>query len=119
MKNNFKNTCYSLLKRFEKSYFTLVTMSLLMTLAISPSFAADPKLVTGTRDLFRAATGWALIVIPVGAGFYLTYISGQKALTEDQAVIAEKNKLMKNVLIGAAIAVTASGLVNVVLAFYQ
>jgi len=79
----------------------------------------EPKLVSGTFNLLTAASGWLAILIPPGAGLFLGYHAWQKSLTEDHAVIAEKNKLMKNVLIGAAIAETATSLAWAVLKFYQ
>lgn len=89
-----------------------------ITVIASPVYAAQPKLVTGTVALFQAATTWLLVIIPVGAGTVLGYTALQKSLTDDHAVLAEKNKMMKNVLIGAAIAETSSGLVTAILAFY-
>jgi len=85
----------------------------------SPVYADQPKLVSGTVALFQAATTWLLVIIPVGAGFMLGYQALLKSMTDDHAVVAEKNKFMKNVLIGAIIAETASGLVVLVLSFYS
>lgn len=119
MKGNVKRTLYSGLKRFERAY-NVMLMALCMALVyVMPAAATAPKLVTGTVELFKTATTWLLIIIPVAAGLYLGFHALMKSLAEDNAVIAEKNKLMKNVLIGAAIAEGASGLVTVVLSFYS
>lgn len=79
----------------------------------------QPKIITGTVDLLTSATGWLALLIPPGAGLFLGYHAWQKSLTDDHAVIAEKNKMMKNVLIGAVIAETATGLARVILGFYS
>lgn len=106
------------LKKAEKAYYTLVLATMTITTMANPVYAAQPKLVTGTVALFQAATTWLLVIIPVGAGTVLGYTALQKSLTDDHAILAEKNKMMKNVLIGAAIAETSSGLVTAILAFY-
>jgi hypothetical protein len=106
------------LKKGEKAYSIFVLTTMTITIMASPVYAAQPKLVTGTVALFQAATTWLLVIIPVGAGTVLGYTALQKSLTDDHAVLAEKNKMMKNVLIGAAIAETSSGLVTAILAFY-
>ena len=106
------------LKKVEKAYCIFVLTTMTITIMACPVYAAQPKLVTGTVALFQAATSWLLVIIPVGAGTVLCYTALQKSLTDDHAVLAEKNKMMKNVLIGAAIAETSSGLVTAILAFY-
>lgn len=80
--------------------------------------AGQPKLVSGTVSLFQTATTWLLVIIPVGTGFFLGYHASQKAMSEDEAIVAQKNKLMKNVIIGAAIAESAAGFITTILAFY-
>lgn len=117
MTKKFKEKFLKILSKNEKVYNTLI-LSLMLALIVATNAYATPKLVTGTVNLFKAATTWLLLIIPVGAGAVLGYQALQKSLTDDSAVIAEKNKMMKNVLIGAAIAETAAGLVTVVLSFY-
>jgi hypothetical protein len=119
MNKKFKEKISKALSQNEKVFNTLV-LSLMLFLAVSfNAYASTPRLISGTVDLFRAITGWLLLIIPVGAGAVLGYQALQKSLTDDQAVISEKNKMMKNVIIGAAIAETASGLVTVILSFYS
>jgi len=107
------------LKKSEKAYHVLVLSTMTLMTMASPVYAGQPKVVSGTVALFSAATGWLLVIIPVGAGAVLGYTALQKSLTDDHAVLAEKNKMMKNVLIGAAFAETAAGLVTTILAFYK
>lgn len=114
-----KKTLFKALQKLEKTYNAIVLMMIMSLVMVQPLYAAPPKLVTGTVALFSAISNWLLIIIPVGAGAVLGYHALQKSLSDDQAIIAEKNKLMKNVLIGAAIAETAVGLVAVVLSFYK
>jgi len=79
----------------------------------------QPKIVSGTLSLISAITGWLLLIIPVAAGCYLTFLSLQKSATQDQAVIAEKNKAIKNTIIAAVIGECASGIITLILSFYQ
>lgn len=121
MKKSKKNF-FKLLKKNEKGYNTLVLTAMILMVMTSNVYATTPttpKLITGTVSLFKAITTWLLLIIPVGAGAVLGYQALMKSLTDDQGVIAEKNKMMKNVLIGAAIAETASGLVTVILSYYK
>lgn len=119
MTSKIKKIIFMAMQKAEKMYKTIIFSLMIATTTVSQSYAATPKLVTGTVALFKAASGWLLLIIPVGAGLFVGFHAIQKALTDDQAVIAEKNKLMKNTLIGAAIAETADGLVAIILAFYQ
>lgn len=106
-------------KKVKKISAAVVSFCLTVLSMFSLSFAAQPKLISGTVALLSAVSGWLLLIIPVGAGAFLGYQALQKSLTDDQAVIAEKNKLMKNTLVGAAIAMTADGLATLVLSFYK
>ena len=99
--------------------FRIFILSLLTSFVhYSVSYAATPRIVTGTYDLLQAATGWLLIIIPVGAGLFVGFHALQKSMTEDQAVIAEKNKLIKNTIISAIVAECASGIITAILSFY-
>lgn len=109
----------SLLGKIKNTHYSSALLFLLLMGISTQVHAATPKLVSGTIDLFKAATGWLTLIIPSGAGVFLAYHATQKALSDDQAVIAEKNKLMKNVIIGAAVATTASGLATIILGFYS
>lgn len=106
------------LKKGEKAYQIIVLAAMTFTTMANPVYAGTPTLVTGTVKLFQAGTTWLLLIIPVGAGAVLGYTALQKSLTDDHAVVAEKNKMMKNVVIGAAVAETAAGLVTTFLGFY-
>lgn len=121
MKKRFKNFIEKGLNKHEKAFkMSVLALVLAMSFGVNPSYASSGvKLIDGTVDLFDAISGWLLLIIPTGAGTVLGYHALQKSLSDDQAVIAEKNKAMKNVIIGAAIATTASGLVKIVLAFYN
>lgn len=121
MIKNFKNFMSKTLKRGEFLYQSLIFGLITNLVTFSITFADDPEtpeLFTATSKLMKAVSGWLTGIIVVSTGAVLGYHALQKALTDDQAVIAEKNRLMKNVLIGGAIAATASGLVRIVLGFY-
>lgn len=115
IKNAFKKSMDKVLR-----VYTVIVFSIVFSVSgFSVAYAADPVLVTGTVALFQAITGWLLILIPVVAGCFLGYHAFTKMATDDTAVIAEKNRHMKNVIISAAIAETASGLITVILGFYK
>ncbi len=118
MLKKVKEKMFNLLRKGEKGFNTIICTLAFLTIMTTNAYAGQPKLVTGTVALCQSATTWLLAIIPVGAGAMLGYQALQKSLTDDQAIIAEKNKFMKNVLIGAAIAESASGLVTVILSFY-
>ena len=118
MLKNIKIKSAKILKKGEGLYNVLILAAMIVTVTTSVVYAGTPKIVTGTVALFKAITTWLLLIIPVGAGAVLGYQALQKSLTDDQGVIGEKNKMMKNVIIGAAIAETASGLITVILGFY-
>lgn len=82
--------------------------------------AADPKFVTGGKNLLSDLLKWVLILVPAAAAAMIGYHALMKSLSDgDPGTIADKNKKMKNVLIGAVIAVSATGLVTVFLAYFQ
>lgn len=115
----FKENLAKFLNKAEKGYYTFIMTIVATTTMTNIVHAGQPKLVSGTVALFAAISGWLLIIIPGGAGAILGWHAFQKTLTDDQATIAEKNKLMKNVIIAAAVAETASGIITIVLNFYK
>lgn len=62
--------------------------------------------------------GWLLIITPFGAGAMCTYQAVRKALTQDEEVIEESNRLIKNTVKGAVVIMTISGLVEAIKLFY-
>lgn len=109
---------YNFLNKIEKLYYALIAGFIFADIP-NTIYADSPALVSGTVKLFQNITAWLLLIIPVGAGAFLAFHATQKALSDDQAVIAEKNKLMKNAVIGAAVAESASGLITLILGYYS
>jgi len=58
------------------------------------------------------------MVIPVGAGAMITYLCVRKSLTDDENVIAECNRRIRNTFIGAAVGLSLAGLVAAFKIFY-
>lgn len=86
----------------------------------SAAFAAQPKIVSGTQKLISDAMTWLLILIPTSAALKLGYHAMMKYMADDNpGIIVEQNKKMKHTLIGAAIAVTATGLVDFIISYYK
>lgn len=107
-------------KKMDKLKMIYKTLSLTIMIAtsiVTPAMA-QPKIVSGTGALFKAASGWLLFLIPLGASAFLGYHAWTKSLTEDEAAITAKNRLMKNAVIGAIIGESAAGIVTIVLSFY-
>lgn len=61
---------------------------------------------------------WLLLIIPAGAGAMVTYQALRKSLTDDDGVVSDCNTKIKHTLIGSAIAMSLSGLVIILKAFY-
>jgi len=102
------------------SYLTSVFM--LLVLAASPSaFAAStPNIVSGGEKLAQDILTWVLILVPVTAAAMVGYHAWMKSMADGEAgAVAERNRAMKRVLIGAAIAECASGIVTTFLAYFK
>lgn len=103
----------------QKVLTVAIYTSMFLAMSTSNAFAADtPTIVTGTEKLFQTGTTWLLGIIPAAAGCMLGYQASQKSLTDDEGVIAQRNKFMKNVVKGAVVAECASGIITAVLSFY-
>lgn len=98
----------------------MVVLILVLTfISIATPAYATPQIVTGTTNLFKSATTWLLVLIPVGAGLALAWCKFKQMMSDnDPSVVAHYNKWMKNIVISAVIATTASGIIRTVLAFY-
>ncbi|MBO8129278.1 MAG: hypothetical protein H0Z39_08795 [Peptococcaceae bacterium] len=84
-----------------------------------PAWAAPPQLVTGAQNLLNDVLTWLLWLIPAAAGAAIAYHALVKQLSDgDPSTIASHNRAMKNVLIGAAIGWSASGLVKWFLSYF-
>lgn len=118
MKLKIKTNLSNFLKKVEKLY-TVAVSTLMLVLLNSSIVSAEPDIITGTKDLFSDITKWLLILIPLGIGAFVGFQALQKGMTEDQAEIAHKNKVIKNSIIGGILAVSASGLINLILGYYK
>lgn len=103
---------------FSKQNLYSALLSIILIGASSVSFA-EPTFVTGTKKLFQDAGLWITGLIPVCCGAFVGLLALQKSLTQDQAVIASNNKLIKNTIIGGIIGTVASGTVTFILAYYK
>jgi hypothetical protein len=85
----------------------------------APAAFAAPAIVNDAKKLATDALSWVLILVPVTASLMVGYHAWMKSMADgDPGAIAERNKAMKRVLIGAAIAETASGTVTAILAYF-
>jgi len=92
---------------------------LLMTFSAQIS-AEEPKIVTGTKNLFNDGLGWILILIPIATALMIGYHALLKLLSDaDPGVVAEKNKKMKSTLVAGIIGESAMGIVTAVFKYYQ
>jgi len=79
-----------------------------------------PTLVTGLQSLLSAASGWLLGLIPAGGGLmagYHWFMSGPGA-GGDEMVAAQHKRATRNVLLGTVLAMSAMGLVKVLVSYF-
>lgn len=113
MKAYFKNIS-------KKKVMKNLSMAILLTIMTgSVAYAEAPKLVTGTVELAKAVSGWITLAVGVVAGAMLGYHGLGYVTSDDEAVKSDRAKKMKAVFKGGAIAITAPGLVTLVLNFYK
>ena len=93
-------------------------LSFAMMMVAAPAFAATPNIVTGASNLMKDALTWVLILVPVAAALMIGFHGWMKSMADDPNAISDRNKKMKNVAIGAAIAECTSGLVTVFLGYF-
>lgn len=104
------------MKKISQVLFSTVVSLLLLTPLAS---AAEPGVVTGTKNLLQDALTWVLFLIPVGCGCMLAWHSFCKSLNEgDQAQAGIHGRAMKKTLITSAIGMSAAGIVKAVLSYY-
>lgn len=88
-------------------------------LAVESSQGTQPEIVTGAKRLVEDALNWILVLVPVCAGLMVAYHAWMKSMADgDQGVIAERNRKMKNTIVGAVIAESASGLCRFILSYF-
>lgn len=79
-----------------------------------------PPIVSGVISLLKAAEGWLLALIPLGAGLMLGYHGLMKAMAGGDPMAAEThNRSMKSTIVAAAIAEAAMGTVAFVLPYFK
>ena len=99
------------------AYIAMIT--LLNVTAVQEAHAA-PEIVTGTKNLATDALTWVLLLVPVTAAMKMAYHAWMKSLADgDPGMISQHNQKMKNTLISAVIAETASALTQLVLGYYS
>ncbi len=78
-----------------------------------------PQVVTGAQQLLQDISGWLLILIPLAGVMMVGYHALMKTLCDgDPATIADKNRKIKQVLIGVVIGMSASGLVSAIITYF-
>lgn len=78
-----------------------------------------PQIVQGALNLLQDALRWLLVLIPAAGGMMIAYHALMKTLSDgDPAVVADRNRKIKQVLIGVVIGMSASGIVSAVLTYF-
>lgn len=78
-----------------------------------------PQVITGAQQLLQDISGWLLILIPLAGVMMVGYHSLMKTLSDgDPATIAEKNRKIKQTLIGVVIGMSAAGLVSAIITYF-
>lgn len=69
-------------------------------------------------DYVSRWTNWLYLIVPVGAGLRITYLSFRKSLADNEGFVNDLNVKIKNTVIGAVIGVSISGIVSIFRLFY-
>lgn len=78
-----------------------------------------PSIVSNAVDLIQDVLTWILILIPISGGAMLAWHAWMKQLNDgDSSEVAMRNKKMKNVIIASIIAMSASGIVQLILSYF-
>ena len=80
-------------------------------------YADDPKIVTGTKNLFTDASGWVLILDPVVAGV-ICGVCGLQWFFGDESDKKAKVKIIKGTFGMAVFIEVAAALIKFVLTYY-
>ena len=75
-------------------------------------------IIGGVTKLLNDALGWLSGLIPLGCALFLGFHAFKKTMSDDQAMIADCNKKMKNTLISGVVAVSAVLIVKFLLSTY-
>lgn len=104
----------------KKKVLTNLSLALLMViLAADNSYAGEPKIVSGTVELAKAAIGWITVAVGVIAGAKFSYHGVGYIASDEEATKIDNSKKMKATVKGGALAITGPGLVTLVLSFYK
>lgn len=98
-----------------------VAVLMLTLISVVPVANAEtPNIVNGAKNLASDALTWVLILVPVTCALMVGYHAWMKSMADgDPGAIAERNRKIKNTLVGSVIAECASGLVSVLLAYFS
>jgi len=78
-----------------------------------------PDFINDVLRLLQAILTWLLILIPAAAGAAIGYHALMKQMEEgDQGQSAQHTRAIKNILVAAAIGMSAAGIVTVILGFF-
>lgn len=103
-----------------KKYAALLTFAFSLFLA-QPAFAnsiSKSIFVTGTKAMLNDALTGILILVPIAAAAMIAWLSYLKKGLQEPAEIAQKDKLIKKIMIAAVIAFGSSTIVKIVLSYY-
>ncbi|WP_019123866.1 hypothetical protein [Brevibacillus massiliensis] len=80
--------------------------------------AKDNVLVSGTKALLNDALFWILILIPVSAAVFIGWQSWLKSGLDEPAEMAQKDKIIKRILVASVIGECGMAIVKLVLSYY-
>ncbi|NLN52933.1 MAG: hypothetical protein GX150_01345 [Firmicutes bacterium] len=90
-----------------------------MLLLLANVCYAAPQVITGARRLLLDVLTWILVLIPIAGGAMVGYHSLLKILSDgDPAVVADRNRKIKTVLVGVVMGMSASGIVLAIVAYF-
>ena len=107
-------------KRKAYSLYSLLMMALTMLMVSQPAAAAvtDSKLFSGTKQLLEDLTTWMIGIAVVVGGCFIVYFLIRRGMADEMDQV-KYTKRAQAVGICTILAVTASGLLKLVLAYFQ
>lgn len=106
------------LLNFAKKHKTLLLTICFMMIA-TQAFAAEPKIVSGSKTLLTDMLKWVLILVPVAGGLAIGLAKLQTIMSGNEPQVVSKNdSFIKKIIVSVIIAETGAGLITAIVAYY-
>lgn len=89
------------------------------TSTVYAAAAEEPKIISGTKTLLADASTWLTGIVSAVGGLWFAKNAMMSYISDDEALKAKYDRSMKRVAIGTILAVCGSGLISLILNYYQ